>query len=463
MNKEQFLKQLKNKLEVLSEEEKNDIINEYRDIIEEKVKHGKKEIDAVSEFGSIDQLTKEILSAYKINPDYRKTNDTENSFLNDIDNLIKKGAKKLSEITEIIVKSFQQNGKELNNETVFVIAIKIIICLFLLVILNIPFNIISRLGSNLINLGFSPLDSLLSIIWSLLVYISYIAICILLIFSIVKKYVNITESDLTKEIIKKSDKKDNKKKVKKTNNIDENNNNEKIQVSKKKEVKKTNSVENIIMLLLKIWVVIIVIIPAWVVIISFIIFLTIAIYFAIKGLQIFGIIILLIGILGLQLFFTNTIYKLLFTKTKIYVWNLIISIIFTVIGTLMTIEYITNFSYHNYLPDKYIEDVVTYTEKISKGTTMNYDTLEIDESLEDYQVRIDVSYYSEFNDIIGVYIDEYAEIDYISIRSSLKSFTIGFDSEIFNDLKNNKVYNYNLLTDYKVKVYVNTFTRDLIE
>ena len=70
MNKEKFIKELTKKLNILSEEEKNDIILEYEDIIEEKIKHGKTEEEAVKEFGDIDKLTKEILEAYKINPDY---------------------------------------------------------------------------------------------------------------------------------------------------------------------------------------------------------------------------------------------------------------------------------------------------------------------------------------------------------------------------------------------------------
>ena len=41
MTKDKFLRELEKKLSILSEEERKDTINEYRDIIEEKVKHGK--------------------------------------------------------------------------------------------------------------------------------------------------------------------------------------------------------------------------------------------------------------------------------------------------------------------------------------------------------------------------------------------------------------------------------------
>ena len=94
MNKEKFIKELTKKLNILSEDEKNDIILEYEDIIEEKIKHGKTEEEAVKEFGDIDKLTKEILEAYKINPDYK---NSDKSFFNNVEESIKKGAKKLSD------------------------------------------------------------------------------------------------------------------------------------------------------------------------------------------------------------------------------------------------------------------------------------------------------------------------------------------------------------------------------
>ena len=75
MNKKKFLKILEEKLQILSEEEINDILNEYKDTIEEKVKHGSSEEEAVADFGSVEELSREILKAYKINPDYSKNKD----------------------------------------------------------------------------------------------------------------------------------------------------------------------------------------------------------------------------------------------------------------------------------------------------------------------------------------------------------------------------------------------------
>ena len=83
MNKNEFLNELRKRLKLLDNGEIDDIISEYSVTIDEKIKNGKTEIEAVKDFGDIDELAKEILSAYKINPDYKEKNSNS-----DIDNII---------------------------------------------------------------------------------------------------------------------------------------------------------------------------------------------------------------------------------------------------------------------------------------------------------------------------------------------------------------------------------------
>ena len=68
MNKLQFLNQLRVKLEILSDKEIKDIMDEYSDTIDQKVQEGKTEEEAVKDFGDINELAQEILQAYKIDP-----------------------------------------------------------------------------------------------------------------------------------------------------------------------------------------------------------------------------------------------------------------------------------------------------------------------------------------------------------------------------------------------------------
>lgn len=69
MNKQEFLKELKQKLSLINENEKDDILMEYGSYIDDKVSSGVSEEDAVAGFGDIDELSKDILDAYKINTD----------------------------------------------------------------------------------------------------------------------------------------------------------------------------------------------------------------------------------------------------------------------------------------------------------------------------------------------------------------------------------------------------------
>ena len=54
MTKEEFINKLKDKLSILNEDEVEDIINEYSEHIDEKIKSGVSEKEATNEFGDID-------------------------------------------------------------------------------------------------------------------------------------------------------------------------------------------------------------------------------------------------------------------------------------------------------------------------------------------------------------------------------------------------------------------------
>lgn len=82
MNKKTFLGNLRKRLNVLSKDEVDDILEEYEGYINEKVSSGKSEEDAIKDFGNFDSLVKEILSAYKLNENYEDSVKEKNLFLN---------------------------------------------------------------------------------------------------------------------------------------------------------------------------------------------------------------------------------------------------------------------------------------------------------------------------------------------------------------------------------------------
>ena len=69
MLKSEFLDLFNQKLSLINDKEKEDIILEYGTYIDDKIASGVSEEEAVAGFGDVDELAKEILSAYKINTD----------------------------------------------------------------------------------------------------------------------------------------------------------------------------------------------------------------------------------------------------------------------------------------------------------------------------------------------------------------------------------------------------------
>ena len=208
MNKKTFIKKLKNNLSVLEENEVKDIIEEYSDNIDEKIKNGKTEEEAINDFGDINELSKEILKAYKINPKFAETEKGQEKFQG-FENAVKKGAQKISDFT----KSFIDDIKKHDNitlELICEIIIKAIIVLVICAVLALPFWALLGLGHAIFDIAFFPLDAILNVVWGLLVWILYFAICILVGFAMFKN--NIKKS--IKMIPKKKKKEKNKKKMK---------------------------------------------------------------------------------------------------------------------------------------------------------------------------------------------------------------------------------------------------------
>ena len=92
MNKSEFLSELEKRIRVLDKSEIKDILAEYSQHIDMEISNGQTEEDAIKSFGSIEELTAEILVAYHVNPEYEY--DAEISEIIDSDNTEKKNNKK---------------------------------------------------------------------------------------------------------------------------------------------------------------------------------------------------------------------------------------------------------------------------------------------------------------------------------------------------------------------------------
>lgn len=80
MDKNTFLKELERSLSVLQEDEIRDIISEYEQHIDMKTQNGQTEEQAIADFGSLSELTADILEAYHVRADYAEKKEKRFSF-----------------------------------------------------------------------------------------------------------------------------------------------------------------------------------------------------------------------------------------------------------------------------------------------------------------------------------------------------------------------------------------------
>lgn len=72
MNKEKFLMDLREYLSILENQEQEDILAEYAQHIDMKMRKGLSEEEAIRDFGPMQDLAAEILEAYHVKPEFRK-------------------------------------------------------------------------------------------------------------------------------------------------------------------------------------------------------------------------------------------------------------------------------------------------------------------------------------------------------------------------------------------------------
>lgn len=450
MNKKEFLDKLEKKLSILDESERKDILDEYKDTISEKVKHGQSEEEAVADFGDVDELVKEILSAYKIDPDFEgKDENTFNKLLSDGEDLIKKGADKLAKTSKGLASDFKRTNKEINLSLVFEIVIKIIITIFLIGILRLPFMLIYEVGKGMLDSIFAPFEMIFSFLFGVLLLIVYLSLCVLVIVSLFKGYFK--HDDTALEDAHKEE--------------EENKNSE---VKEKSPVKKGRStLGEAIILIIKIWVVIFIMVPAVFVDLCILFGLFLAIIYLIKGINLFGLGILLLGCLIMCTWFIKLIYGILFKAEKVNVIPLIISIILMMVGGLLFADMIINIDYYDKVPSNIKKESKVYEYKIDERTVisnLNGYTEEIVKDMKDGEIKVEVDYYKEATKIkIDDYdAGDYRRIAFVNNYTGINPTKFMYNNFIDN-LKDNKIYNYNDVYAFNIKVYGNEKTLAMVE
>ncbi len=463
MNKKQFINELEKRLKVLNENERKDIINEYSDIINEKVKNGETEEQAVLEFGNIDSLVKEILESYKINPDYDNGfSKKAKEVASNTEDFIKRGAKKLADTTTNVVNDFKNSGNTLTLETIFEIILKVFVFLIILAILRVPFYLLRRLGSSVLGGIFDPFDLGISVIWNIIMWFIYIICCVLVGIIFFKKYFN--NGKVTSNVEQPNDVK--KKTTDVDNRVYSNIDTLHSQDNKPVEQKKSSGVLSI---LLKICAIVFIMIPVCLIIIGLFTATGISLYFLIKGVPILGIFIALLGLSIGSSWLFDVFNRLIFTRKRIYIWPFFTGLIITITGGIIFVSSLFEFTFYDTLPNIRLDN---YTETINIDNNSNlyiYDMYEkdiiIDDTLNDNEVIVSIDYYSKLTNVQRHENYDSRDAGIVLDLHPYKNHRFNFNETfniVINDLKNHNVYNYGDLYKGKVTIKVNENTRSKI-
>lgn len=459
MNKKDFLKSLEKKLSILDEQEIKDIINEYEDIIDQKVKDGKTEEEAVKEFGSIDELASEILKTYKLNYKYTKEKEPLKETINFFEDGIKNAAHGMANFFNNL-----NGGTGISIDLVFEIIIKFLILMVLLSVLRLPFELFIAIGKGIFDIALYPLNNILYVLWSVGMVSLYFVVGAFIFIALFKQYMNTTNKD---------NKDNNGKKVIIKNEA---------KVNPKKEVKvvekNNNAFNSVISGIYKVFMVMIFLIPLWFVNFGLSVSLLVSIYYTIIGINIWGLIIIFAGLSFCSSWFTSFFYHITFnTQKKVSAITVFVGIVLTAVGVLafisniLSFEYIDetkklNLNYETYTKIYNIEeDNIKFTYRHNDMSIIDY---KINNDLEDNVVYVEIIYPNEIFTIRNVNFVKYSgeplydiEINNVDV-GSFNSFKILYNA-IINELKNGKLYNYSESSYLDINISANEKTMNLIK
>lgn len=418
---EKYLDKLNEKLYFLDEEERQKVLDRYKNLV-----NGKTYKDIVQEIGSIDVVVKKICCEYNLNYQYYIR---RNRFDADVLNLTKIIANFIRDIMRIIKKYTYTHTLESFLE----VCIKLITLIILFALLKLPCILLESFGNYVNKLFFYPYNTSFDTILNLLISFIYLIACVILIVKVFGTYKR--EEKVLKEEPKQSD-------------------------------KEYNWLEFIIRIIIYL----IILIPLCILGLSILLGLIISIYLVISGIKIFGIIILLMGLLGLIYTLFQTIKDSLNNKNRSFLPMIITSTIIFILGIGFTIYNFSKFKYPNSL-EKSSLVMITEEKKITLDDTNtniilskgNYEVI-TDDNLTDNEIRVEVSYYDDYVDVL-YHQEKVDDINYLVFRTT-KNDKIDFSSKINNiikDLKKGYIFNYSNVDKINIKIYANNEVKNNIE
>ena len=431
MSKEEFLKNLRKKLSILEESEIDDIIEEYNGYIEEKIVGGSTEEEAVSSMGNIDELARDLLSAYKIKSPNEKTKDTFN-------NIIDGGIHVFERIIDTFAhKSFQE---------IIRFIFELVFIFLLIAICKLPFEMIESLGrSAFYSLGGGAFR-VLAHIWEFIIEFVYLVFAVLF-------FIKIFESRYLSEFeeIHKERKKNTEneevvvEKIKKKKPMPEEK--EKSKKREQKEIHTFGVIDSLVelcMLFLRM-IAFFILIGVVCYVIGMSITVGLSFYCMIKGIFYFGIYLILFSLFILGIIAFIYLFNFVFHhKTKKGVLLILSIICFVLLGIgvgVCAIEFASTTIVYNEESEKNTTETYTYTMH-DNLVLRHKENIKIDNSLNN-QIKAEYRYNNAYYEINPkTYIYQEKEYDVLYFSYEIKNFIYNKNhlDHFLNNLKHKKIY-----------------------
>ena len=436
MTKEEFIIKLKKKLDILEKSEIEDIVSEYEGYIEEKMASGMSEKEAVKALGNIDEIAKDLLSAYKIKDNYHENNSI---------NVINKFTDAIIDGIDSFINVFR--GK--SSKEVARIIVEIFLLFVLISLCRIPFEILSEIGYDTFMVFGYKIGDVLYSIWRLILDLIYFGFAIIFFFKLLKE--RIIERNIDDKVI-------NNKKIEKEIYKEDKVKEKKVKVKTEKEKDKNFDIigvfTNIFLFFVKFIVGILAIGNAFY-IAGITCVLVVAIYLLIQGVTYYGILFFAVALLLFGISTFELLIKFIFDKKNNYTKFIIVVLSSLVVGGAGMGIFATEMAQTTYIDQmkngktKIHTDVIAMEDKL---IIPDYYHIEIDNSLTD-KIKIDYEYYPNYLEFkISPYKVEYDygytfyEPDFMTVWSK-KTF-----NELIKDAKNKTFYNYSDLMD--ITIYI---------
>lgn len=418
MKKEEFLKKLRKRLDILEEHEVEDILSEYEEYIDEKIENGSTEEEAVSSFGDVNELADELLKAYKVKVE--KNDDPIGNFANKVIQLI----------DQLINDFSHKSPKEIVR---FILEIIIIFCFIGLC--HIPVSMLVDLGSNVFDILSSPLNRFFYTIWRFVLEFAYFILAIVVFVRIFKaRYLQGMHFDCEGKKKKKVYVKEKEITLKKENTSL----NEKSFITSFSEL-----IIKICVFFLK-FIAICILFGVSMYLIGMSVILVICIYLLIQGVTYFGFYLVMLSLFFLGIIFFSILFNFVLDR-KSHGLQLAISLIisFTLLGVgcgVATVE-VANTEFINSPPsdvniETMQEELVMNKDTVFIGNISDY---KVDNTLEN--VLVEYRYYPLGNKMATNVrkVDDFVYLDWSLEKLYLRKELL---NHIIADLKNKQVYNY---------------------